>query len=81
MTNTYALSSHENSLVPDPEPAVDIPSSRTIINTEREQDIQYWMELFGVNRRQLFNAIQMVGTSGKDVERFLNSSSEPSPAT
>ncbi len=77
----YTVTSREASQVRQPDrPKADIPSCKTIINTEQEQDIQYWMQLFGVNRRQLFNAIQLVGTAGKDVERFLNSANEPNPA-
>jgi hypothetical protein len=81
MTNIYTVTSREASLVPQADrPKADIPSCKAIINTEQEQDIQYWMQLFGVNRRQLFNAIQLVGTAGKDVERFLNSANAPDPA-
>jgi hypothetical protein len=77
MTHVYSVTSREASLVPQPD---GIPSCKSIINTEHEQDIQYWMQLFGVNRRQLFHAIQLVGTAGKDVERFLNSANEPNHA-
>jgi hypothetical protein len=56
----------------------EVPASKTEITTDEEAEIQYWTQLFGVNRHQLINAIQMVGTSVADVKKFLETGNEPS---
>jgi hypothetical protein len=67
----------------EPQVAVDahavteVPASKTEITTDEEAEIQYWTQLFGVNRHQLINAIQIVGTSVEDVKRFLETGNEP----
>jgi hypothetical protein len=57
----------------------EVPASKTEITTDEEAEIQYWTQLFGVNRHQLINAIQIVGTSVKDVKKFLETGNEPAP--
>jgi len=57
----------------------EVPASKTEITTDEEAEIQYWTQLFGVNRHQLINAIQMVGTSVEDVKKFLETGNEPAP--
>jgi hypothetical protein len=56
----------------------EVPASKTEITTDEEAEIQYWTQLFGVNRHQLINAIQIVGTSVADVKKFLETGNEPS---
>lgn len=55
----------------------EVPASKTDITTDEEAEIQYWTQLLGVNRHQLINAIQIVGTSVEDVKKFLETGNEP----
>lgn len=57
----------------------EVPASKTEITTDEEAEIQYWTQLLGVNRHQLINAIQIVGTSVADVKKFLETGNEPTP--
>lgn len=57
----------------------EVPASKTEIAIDEEAEIQYWTQLFGVNRHQLINAIQIVGTSVEDVKKFLETGNEPEP--
>jgi hypothetical protein len=56
----------------------EVPEKAGQISTNEETEIQYWTQRFGVSRHQLINAIQLVGTSAADVERFL-STGNPNP--
>jgi hypothetical protein len=60
--------------------ATEVPETEGTITTNEEAEIQYWIQRFGVNRHQLINAIQLVGTSAKDVEKFLATGSKPEAA-
>jgi hypothetical protein len=55
----------------------EVPASKTEITTDEEAEIQYWTQLFGVNRHQLVNAVQIVGTSVAEVKKFLETGNEP----
>jgi hypothetical protein len=55
----------------------EVPARKDEITTDEEAEIQYWTQLFGVNRHQLINAIQIVGTSVADVKRFLETGNPP----
>lgn len=59
----------------------EVPESETEITTNEEAEIQYWTQRFGVNRHQLINAIQLVGTSAEDVRKFLTTGNKPSDAS
>jgi uncharacterized protein DUF3606 len=59
----------------------EVPESETEITTNEEAEIQYWTQRFGVNRHQLINAIQLVGTSVEDVQKFLTTGNKPSDAS
>jgi hypothetical protein len=58
----------------------EVPARKDEITTDEEAEIQYWTQLFGVNRHQLINAIQIVGTSVADVKRFLETGNPPKNA-
>ena len=58
----------------------EVPENENQITTNEEAEIQYWTQRFGVNRHQLINAIQLVGTSAKDVEKFLSTGNKPEAA-
>jgi Protein of unknown function (DUF3606) len=58
----------------------EVPESEDQITTNEEAEIQYWTQRFGVNRHQLINAIQLVGTASKDVEKFLSTGNKPEAA-
>jgi Protein of unknown function (DUF3606) len=58
-------------------PVTQVPASETEITTDEEAEIRYWAERFGVSRHQLVNAIQLAGTSVRDVEKFLATGNEP----
>ena len=62
------------------ESVTEVPENENQITTNEEAEIQYWTQRFGVNRHQLINAIQLVGTSAKDVEKFLNTGNKPEAA-
>lgn len=47
------------------------------IDTTSNKDLQFWMEKFGVNRHQLFDAIRHVGTTPEDVDIYLHSGAKP----
>jgi hypothetical protein len=55
----------------------EVPESKTRIVSDEEAEIQYWTQLFGVNRHQLINAIQLVGNEVEDVRKFLETGNEP----
>jgi hypothetical protein len=58
----------------------EVPENEDQITTNEEAEIQYWTQRFGVNRHQLINAIQIVGTASKDVEKFLHTGNKPEAA-
>jgi Protein of unknown function (DUF3606) len=62
------------------ESVTEVPESEHEISTNEEAEIQYWTQRFGVNRHQLINAIQLVGTSAQDVEKFLTTGNKPEAA-
>ena len=62
------------------ESVTEVPENENQITTNEEAEIQYWTQRFGVNRHQLINAIQLVGTSTQDVEKFLATGNKPEAA-
>ena len=62
------------------ESVTEVPENENQITTNEEAEIQYWTQRFGVNRHQLINAIQLVGTSAQAVEKFLTTGNKPEAA-
>lgn len=47
------------------------PQNRSRISMEQEHEVRYWTDRFGVDRKRLQQAVEAVGNSADEVERYL----------
>jgi hypothetical protein len=49
------------------------PQDRSLVNTSESWEIQYWSEKFNCTVEQLKEALEAIGNSATDVEKYIKS--------
>jgi hypothetical protein len=53
---------------------------RKRVNVHQEHEVRWWTQKWGVSREELERAVQAVGTSVNEVEKYLNKTAASKPS-